>query len=194
MSKIQTNFIAGSDTLDKINQKAIIALLVRMMNDKNLWASPFFLQKAVFLLQELCKIQLGFKFYLNKHAPFSEELQDIILEMRIDEILKQESNHLKPGNLIIGKNGTQVVYKLKEKPENEIDIALKIISQYPTSSIEHLTSAIYVCKSPIQFGKSKSDILRHCNPFISKEESIQVINEAQQLINSITIPTKKQTA
>ncbi|AGB50808.1 hypothetical protein Metho_2678 (plasmid) [Methanomethylovorans hollandica DSM 15978] len=180
--------------LDKIKQKAIIALLVERINNNNLWASPFFLQKAVFLLQELCKIQLGFNFYINKHAPFSDELQDIILEMRIDEILKQESNHLKPGNLIIGINGTQVISKLKEKPESEINVVIKIMCQYPPSSLEHLTSAIYVCKSPIQFRKSKSDILRHCNPFISKEESIQVINDAQQLINSITIPTKKQTA
>lgn len=180
--------------LDKIEQKAIIALLVERINNNNLWASPFFLQKAVFLLQELCKIQLDFNFYLNKYAPFSDELQDIILEMRIDEILKQESNHLKPGNLTVSDNGKLIFSNFKDRQEPEINIIIEIIKEYPTSSLEHLTSAIFVCTSSIQFGKSKSDILRNCNPFISKDESIQVLKKAQQLINSTTTPTKKQTA
>lgn len=179
--------------MDKIDQKAIIALLIEKMNTGKLWASPFFLQKAVFLLQELYKIPLEFNFYIYKHAPFSNELQDTLNQMRIDDIIKVETNHLKPGNLIINNNGKQILSKLKKGPENEINSVINIMNEYPTSSLDHLTSAIYICTSSIQFGKSKSNMLRHCNPFISKKESIQVLKIAQSLIKSANIQTKNQT-
>src|SRR5437867_998970 len=70
------------------NQKLVILSRIdRELVQTGSWAGEMHLQKAVYLLQEVTDVPLGYAFVLYHYGPFSFELREELNRMRADGLL-----------------------------------------------------------------------------------------------------------
>jgi uncharacterized protein YwgA len=74
--------------LDGRKRSALLVDLTREMQRRGSWCGETHIQKAMFFLQELLKVNSGFEFILYRHGPFSFDLRDELLSMRADDLLE----------------------------------------------------------------------------------------------------------
>ena len=77
--------------MKRLQKAAILADLAKRMRDHGSWCGETHLQKAVYFLQELLKVPLGYGYILYKHGPFSFDLRDEITELRVYELFRLET-------------------------------------------------------------------------------------------------------
>jgi hypothetical protein len=58
------------------------------MLKRDSWCGETHIQKAIFFLQDLLKVDAGFEFILYRHGPFSFELRDELSSMQADDLLE----------------------------------------------------------------------------------------------------------
>lgn len=66
---------------------ALLAALMKRLQQSGSWCGETHIQKAVYLAQELLKVPFGYDFRLYKHGPYSFDLRDELASMRADEAL-----------------------------------------------------------------------------------------------------------
>jgi hypothetical protein len=67
---------------------AVILHLIKKLRAKGSWCGETHVQKAAFILQQIAKSKLGYKFVLYKHGPYSFELRDELTAMKASEIIE----------------------------------------------------------------------------------------------------------
>jgi uncharacterized protein YwgA len=73
--------------MNRLAQDAVLTGLARRLEERGSWSGETHLQKAAYLLAELCDVDFDFDFILYKHGPFSFELRDELASMREDRLL-----------------------------------------------------------------------------------------------------------
>lgn len=76
--------------MERLPQAAILTRLIQRLRDKGSWCGETHIQKAVFFLQEITQVPLGFQFVLYWHGPFSFDLRDELTGLRADGLLRLE--------------------------------------------------------------------------------------------------------
>jgi uncharacterized protein YwgA len=59
-----------------------------MLKERDSWCGETHIQKAVYFLQELLQVRLGFEFIMYKHGPYSFELTDELTTLRANRLLR----------------------------------------------------------------------------------------------------------
>lgn len=77
--------------MKRLQKAAILTDLAERMRDHGSWCGETHIQKAVYFLQELLKVPLGYGYILYKHGPFSFDLRDEITELRVYELFRLET-------------------------------------------------------------------------------------------------------
>ncbi|MGA8614684.1 MAG: hypothetical protein WB760_24040 [Xanthobacteraceae bacterium] len=67
---------------------AVMIDLIKRLRAKGSWCGETHIQKAAFILQQISKSKLGYKFVLYKHGPYSFELKDELTAMKASEIIE----------------------------------------------------------------------------------------------------------
>jgi uncharacterized protein YwgA len=68
--------------MDRLWRASLLLTMNEELRRAGSWAGETHMQKAIFFLQELIKVPLGFEFLLYKHGPFSFDLRDELTFMR----------------------------------------------------------------------------------------------------------------
>ena len=76
--------------MGRMKNAALITKLVERLRYQDSWCGETHVQKAVYFLQHLMDVPLGFPFTLYKHGPFSFELRDELTALRADNLLTLE--------------------------------------------------------------------------------------------------------
>ena len=77
--------------MERLSYSSRCALLVDMierLRGRGSWCGETHIQKAMFILQDIAKANLGYKFVIYKHGPYSFELSNELTEMRAVGILE----------------------------------------------------------------------------------------------------------
>jgi hypothetical protein len=67
---------------------AILLDLIKKLRAKGSWCGETHVQKAAFILQQISRSKLGYKFVLYKHGPYSFDLRDELIAMKASEIIE----------------------------------------------------------------------------------------------------------
>jgi hypothetical protein len=81
----------GSKTMNRIQRAAVLASLLKHLDDRGSWCGETHLQKATYFLQGLLDVPLGYDFILYKHGPFSFDLSDELGRLEADYLFEQVS-------------------------------------------------------------------------------------------------------
>lgn len=135
----------------KENQKAVlISRLAREMDERGNWTGETHLQKAVYLLEELTGVPLGFDFTLYKHGPFSFDLRQELNRLSAEALLR-----LVPQPYPYGPSfrATEAGGELEERfpktlhrYEKAINFVADLIGTRSASELERLGTALYLLR------------------------------------------------
>ncbi|MDE2817202.1 MAG: hypothetical protein OXK81_10955 [Chloroflexota bacterium] len=134
--------------LNRLQRNAIVLSLAGELRAAESWCGETHLQKAVYLLQELTEVPLGFDFILYKHGPFSFDLRDALIAMRADYQLRHLIHPIPYGPSLVA---TDTGKKLQErfssvigKYRKQVTFVAKQLGSKSVTELERIGTALYV--------------------------------------------------
>ncbi len=173
--------------MDKLKRKAILLMLIEKMNEKGNWSGETHIQKAVYFLQRGCKVPIEYDFILYKYGPFSFELKEDLIEMKIKDFINVKPNSpygvsLAPGN----KFGIyrKLFSKDLEKYKRKLVFVAENISKHPVDLLEKISTALYVvAEEKINDDKEVATRINSLKPHISIGEAEEAIRKVRALFS-----------
>ena len=77
--------------MERTRRWGLVCNLVEAMGEAGSWVGETHIQKSSLFLQEMLKVQMGYKFVLYLHGPYSFDLSEELSEMRARGILSIEA-------------------------------------------------------------------------------------------------------
>lgn len=173
--------------MEKLERKAILFKLIEEMNEKGSWSGETHVQKAVYFLQRGCKVPIDYDFILYKYGPFSFELKEDLIEMKIkdfiSEILKPPYGpSLTPGGKF--EIYRELFLRNVQKYKEQLTFVAENISNYPVDSLEKVSTALYVLKEEkLDDDKKVAARINSLKPHISIREAEDAVKKVRSLFS-----------
>lgn len=178
--------------LNRLGKNAIVLSMAGNLKDAGSWCGETHLQKAVYILQGLTQVPLGFDFILYKHGPFSFDLRDALTAMRADYQLRFLIHPIPYGpSLVATDTGKQFQKRLSSvvsKYRKQISFVAEQLGPKSVTDLEKLGTAFYVLKeddsrSQEQVARRVSELKPHIPRDVAREAAVG-INEIIAAYNS----------
>ena len=171
-----------------VEKNVIVLELADRLREKGSWCGETHVQKAVYFLQELLKVQLDFDFVLYKHGPFSFELQDELVSLRAYELLELEPQPNGYGpKLILSESGRALEQKslgIVNQYSRQIDWLAGQLGKEGVVRLERLGTALYVSREKQLAGKSEDEIITRVvelKPHVTKDQAELALREIRKM-------------
>ncbi len=170
-----------------LNRAAILSRLAERLEKKGSWCGETHLQKAVFFLQELLSVPLGFRFLLYKHGPFSFDLRDYLTSMRADGLLELRLREDPYGPSLLATRQSKELWKrfplTLSKYERHIEFTAKKLGPKSATDLEKLATALYVTHKKPQDGiEERGKHLTSLKPHVPLAEAKLAVEAVDKLI------------
>lgn len=162
--------------MKRLERDAIILTLVDALSSRGSWCGETHVQKAMYFLQEMAGVPVGFEFILYKHGPFSFDLRDELTAMRADRLVELEVVHPSYGPSLKPTPGSRAVLDLGgdviATTRRGIQFVADKFGDRPVTELERLGTALYVArKLPGQEFSRQVDEIVTLKPHIAKEDA-----------------------
>ena len=133
--------------VNRVRRGALLTRLIDRLKEQENWCGETHLQKAVYILQTLAQVPLGYKFILYKHGPFSFDLRDELTALRADAIIALQPRGVygpSMENTEQAENVQKLFSKTLRRYENRLSFAAKAVGARGVMELEKLATALYV--------------------------------------------------
>lgn len=174
--------------MNKCQQAVIIFDLIDSLRKEGSWCGETHVQKATYLLKELCGVPLEFDFILYKHGPFSFDLRDELTEYRADGLLGLEPQppygpRLKVTNL--GGDLMRRYPRTLRKYRKYIHSVAENLQARGVGELECLATALYVTRNSDSVSvKDRVKELQKAKPHILGKAAEDAVKEIESLMKS----------
>jgi uncharacterized protein YwgA len=174
--------------MNDLKQSAIVLSLIEQLRNRGSWCGETHVQKATYFLQELMGLPLNFDFILYKYGPYSFDLNDELVAMRANTLIRLFLNPPYGPTLEPGEATEQVKSQFPQtlkKFKDQIAFVADKLSQKKVSELEALSTALYVrlneCNnlSPNHHAK----LLRELKPHINERSALEAVTELNNVIS-----------
>src|SRR5579872_677006 len=118
---------------------ALVVKLAKRLRDRGSWCGETHLQKALYILQDISKLNFGYKFVIYKHGPYSFDLNNDLTAMRSAQIM--EFQFLRDGygpSIVPTKFGDRVL-KANQENVQEYERYINFVADwFAGSDVRHL--------------------------------------------------------
>jgi len=177
--------------MERISYSLRCALIVDLLNklrEHGSWCGETHIQKAMYISQDLAKANLGYKFIMYKHGPFSFDLKDELAAMRANGIIELVFPQQGYGPTIHVTTFGERIYETNleniEIYRKTNEFVAKWLAASDVRSLEKLATAYYVTKKnprdPIMVRAKKINILKPHVDMIAAEEAIKIIEQKRE--------------
>ncbi len=168
--------------MKRLQKASILADLAERMRDHGSWCGETHIQKAVYFLQELLKVPLGYRYMLYKHGPFSFDLRDEITELRVYELFRLETRPVPYGpSLRPTKNAEELKSRFPKTLNNyegHLDFVAKELDGKGVADLERLATALYVSLESKNGGEeSRAKQIHALKPHVSLDSALNAVKE-----------------
>jgi uncharacterized protein YwgA len=172
----------------KRNQKLVIlSRVARELVDRGSWAGEIHLQKAVYLLQEITEVPLGYPFILYHFGPFSFELREELNRMRAGGLLELVARPYPYGPSFRSTPPARDLEnrfpRTLEQFSKEIEFVSKVVGSRSAAELERLSTAVYLLKS--SSNRDLPQLARELNqlkPHVSVESATESLEEMRKTL------------
>jgi len=178
--------------MDENDQKkqALVLFIVRKLSEQKGWHGPVFVQRFIYLLQELLDVPLDLFFILYKHGPYSFELAETLTFLTANYLLefKLPLNHLSP-TLVPGKHAAYYDKKFKAEMDAinpRVTWLITKVNDMDFGKLTLLTFALYVLKQLRVQGKDEKKLISEMHqirPVFSKKQITEAVEALKKLMN-----------
>jgi hypothetical protein len=179
--------------LSHSSRYAVMLDLIKKLRAKGSWCGETHIQKAAFILQQISKSKLGYKFVLYKHGPYSFDLRDELTAMKASEIIEFTFPQQGYGPSI---KPTRFGEKLYEVNKLEVGRYAKIndfvanwFGSKDVRYLERVATAYFVsCKHLREPAISRAQRLIALKPHIdlvAAEEAVRIVDQKREEAKSV---------
>jgi hypothetical protein len=167
---------------------AIVVELATRLRARGSWCGETHLQKATFIIQDLIRLNLGYKFVLYKHGPYSFEFNSEMNSMRAANVFEFQFPREGYGPGIAPTTFGMRVREANEENIREYIPVIKFIADWFAANdvrhLEKIATAYYVTKrNPRDPAFERAKRLSSLKPHVdidSAEEAVRVVDEKRQ--------------
>jgi uncharacterized protein YwgA len=165
----------------------ILLGLVQALKDNSSWCGETHIQKAVYFLQAMARVPLGFDFILYKHGPFSFDLADEITSMRADKLLRLVAQPYPYGPSILPGEASQSLMKRFPKTLTKFAPHIGLIAEKlggkKVSELERLATALYATIKNETDGdlQSRAARIHELKPHVAVDEALEATRMVDEL-------------
>jgi hypothetical protein len=171
---------------------ALVVELARKLRSRGSWAGETHLQKAFYILQDLSKSNLGYKFVIYKHGPYSFDLNSELEAMRAANIVEfQFTRHGYGPTIAPTAFGERIFAANKDNIERFETVINFITEWFAASDVKHLekiATAYYVTaknpRDPITERAKKLSALKPHIDMQTAEEAVRIVDEKRKQLRS----------
>jgi hypothetical protein len=173
--------------MNRLAQEAVLVGLARRLDERGSWSGETHLQKAAYLVHELCGVDFDFRFILYKHGPFSFELRDELNSMRADRLLDRQPQPAPYGpRLVVTDRGLELEARLTRTMERyapSLDWIADRLGERGVMELERLATALWVTKQrPDLEVEQRARSLTEVKPHVPHEQAEQAVKEIDGLL------------
>jgi uncharacterized protein YwgA len=179
--------------MNQLAQKAILVGLAKRLSGKGSWGGETHVQKAAYLLSELCGVDFDFDFILYKHGPFSFELHDELASMCAEGLMDRFLPSPRYGpRLLVTARGEELEQRLSKTMSRygaSLDWITDILGTRGVADLERLATAMWVTRqNPGGSVRSRAEALTGVKPHISLDDAIESVEEIDRLLDEQQTP------
>ena len=173
--------------MDRVKRAALILDLINRLRANGNWCGETHIQKAMYFLQEMLKVQLGFVFILYKHGPFSFDLRDELTGLRADELLAFQLQQPYGPRFITTERAKHIqdVFSLTlAAHDKQIGFVARKLGEKGVADLERLATALFVTLKTGDQKVSPDDRARELNklkPHVSEDAARVDVAELDQI-------------
>lgn len=178
--------------MNKNQQAAIVFELIDSLRKNGSWCGETHVQKATYLLKELCGVPLKFDFILYMYGPFSFDLRDELTEYRAYGLIGLEVQPPYGPRLKVTDLGKDLMrrYPLTlGKYREHIHLVTENLGARGVGELECLATALYVTRHypGLVSLKDRAKELQGTKPHIPEMVAKLAIEEVDRLIRSCPV-------
>jgi len=175
--------------MDRYQQASIIFELINRLRQHGSWCGEAHVQKATYLLKDLCDVPLNFDFILYKYGPFSFELRDELTAFRADGLIILEPKSYYGPRLKVTELGQSLLTRFPRtlsKYRDYINSVTKPLGARGVSDLECLATALYITKNYHGAPSIRDRVqkLRDEKPHVSAKSAEEAIREIDNLMKA----------
>ena len=173
--------------MKRLQQAALLTALDERLHQEGSWCGETHLQKATYVLQEVCAVPLGFEFTLYKRGPFSFDLRDALTAMRADGLVEVVPQPYPYGpSLRVTQPGVELQRRFERtvgKYRHELDTVAAVTDRKTAAELERLATAIWVrLNNDTADADAMAQELHGLKPHIPLEDARAAIDEADRIV------------
>ncbi len=133
--------------MTKQEQYALVLSLMDALHDNKSWCGETRIQKNMYLLHELKRVEADWDFVLYKYGPYSFELHDNLEEMSFLELIEGKSQKYYGPRLFLtdkGKGFMKKHFPEKEDTKNAVTETARIYGPNNVQALEKCATAIFL--------------------------------------------------
>jgi hypothetical protein len=168
---------------------ALIVETTKRLRGAGSWCGETHLQKALYILQDLSKVSLGYKFIIYKHGPYSFDLNSDLAAMRASNILKFTFPREGYGPSIVATPFGDRVLEVNQACIRHLEPFVEFLAEWFSGSdvrhLEKIATAYYVTqKNPRAPAVARAQKLNLLKPHVdvqAAEEAVRIVDEKREV-------------
>ena len=174
-------------TLDTHRKAAIITKMARLLRAAGSCCGETHLQKAIYVLQTLTDVPLGYEFILYQYGPFSFDLRTEINACEADGFLALEPQPVPYGPKLAATARAEALHARLPKTLGLYEPRMRFVAQslgaLGVTGLERLATALYVTEElgPAARLDRRARLLRQYKPHISLASAFDALREIDGL-------------
>jgi uncharacterized protein YwgA len=174
--------------MERLQRAAVLLSLVECLRENGSWGGETHIQKAAYFLKEMLGVPLDAEFVLYRYGPYSFDLDEQLVRMMADGVLKERLMPYPYGPKIeLGALARQVMVKFpeeKEKYAKHISYIAKSLGSSNVADLERIATALFVTRGGNTGGDagSRAKRLNEIKPHISLEDATAAVERVDAMM------------
>ncbi len=178
--------------MNRLQRAAVLLTLLDALKNRGSWCGETHLQKAVYFLEEMCGVPLGFSYILYRHGPYSFEFSDEITALRADLLLDLQLRPPYGPTIVLGQNAQQLLANYPTTIrfyEPQITFVAERLGRSIVIDLERLATALYVTResSPPADDERRAARLHEVKPHISIADAKLAIRQIDAMLSAAPV-------
>ena len=175
-----------------LQRAAVLLTLLDAMKKRGSWCGETHFQKAVYFLEEMCTVPLGFSYILYRHGPYSFDFSDEITALRADHLLDLQVKPPYGPTIVLGQNAQQLLANFTatvRRYEPQITFVSEHLGSSRVVDLERLATALYVTResSPLADDERRATRLHEVKPHISMADATLAIRQIDTMLSAAPV-------
>ena len=169
-----------------LKKNSLILSFIDKMRERGSWSGETHIQKAMYFLQHLANVPMGFQFILYKHGPFSFDFRDELTVMQGDGLLEYEARPFPYGPslrpTVLGEIIKSYYPDTVNRYSAQIEFIASRLGDKSVVELERMGTALYVTlPNSTQDQQSRAQTITRLKPHIAFDDALFAVQKVDEI-------------